>query len=433
MKNLEIIILAAGKGTRMKSSKPKILHELGGKQIIDYVIEAAIKLKPKTIHLVVNNQIKDNFKNYNNLNIVIQKKQNGTGDAIKSVIQSLEKKSVALVLYGDVPLIEHKTMLNVANIKKGKVNLLCFHKEDKNNYGKIILGSDGLISQIIEEKELKKNENYYLCNSGIFAIQTKLLSYLLPKLSNNNKKKEFYLTDIFKLASELGVKVNPIRTNEEEVMGINNKIDLAMAEKEMQNKFRSKHLNAGVTILDPDTVYLSEDTKVGKDVTIHPFVIIGKNVVIGNNTNVFSFSHLEGCKIGNDVNIGPYARIRPGTRIANNAGVGNFVEIKNSIIGKQSKLNHLSYVGDTHLGKNVNIGAGTITCNYDGSKKNRTIIKDKAFIGSNSSLVAPVTIGKNAYTGSGSTITKDVSANSLAVERSSQKEIKNWSKKKSKG
>ena len=432
MKNLEIIILAAGKGTRMKSSKPKIFHELGGKQIIDYVIDVSIRLKPKMTHLVVNSQIKSKFKNYKGLNIVIQKKQNGTGDAIKSVLKSLNKNSIALVLYGDVPLISHKTMLNVSKINNNQVNVLCFNKEEKNTYGKVILGTDGSINDIIEQKELKKNENYYLCNSGIFAIQTKLLISLLPKLSDKNKKKEFYLTDIFKLAFEKKVKVTAILSNESEVMGINDKNDLAKAEKEMQGKLRLKHLKAGVTMIDPDTVYLSSDTKIGKDVTIHPFVTIGKNVIIGNNTQVFSFSNLENCKIGNKVNIGPYARIRPGTKIGNNVGVGNFVEIKNSTVGEKSKLNHLSYVGDSNLGKNVNIGAGTITCNYDGSQKNKTIIKDNAFIGSNSSLVAPIKIERNAYIGSGSTITKNVNANSLAVERSLQKVVKNWSKKRGK-
>ena len=432
MKNLEIIILAAGKGTRMKSSKPKIFHELGGKQIIDYVIDVSTRLKPKMTHLVVNSQIKSKFKNYKGLNIVIQKKQNGTGDAIKSVLKSLNKNSVALVLYGDVPLISHKTILNVSKINNNQVNVLCFNKEEKNTYGKVILGTDGSINDIIEQKELKKNENYYLCNSGIFAIQTKLLISLLPKLSDKNKKKEFYLTDIFKLAFEKKVKVTAILSNESEVMGINDKNDLAKAEREMQGKLRLKHLKAGVTMIDPNTVYLSNDTKIGKDVTIHPFVTFGKNVIIGNNTQVYSFSHLENCKIGNKVNIGPYARIRPGTKIGNNVGVGNFVEIKNSTVGEKSKLNHLSYVGDSNLGKNVNIGAGTITCNYDGSQKNKTIIKDNAFIGSNSSLVAPIKIERNAYIGSGSTITKNVEANSLAVERSLQKEVKNWSKKRGK-
>lgn len=430
MKNLEVIILAAGKGTRMKSDKPKVLHTLGGKPIIEYVINASILLKPKKIHLVVNNEVKVNFKNHNNINIVIQKKQNGTGDALKSTLKNLNKNSVSLILYGDVPLISQKILKQISNIEENCINVLCFNKEEKNNYGKVILGTNGLISEIIEQKELDRNDNFYLCNSGIFSIQTNLLKTLLPKISNDNKKKEYYLTDIFKLGSKQGVNIKPTITNETEVMGINDKNDLAKAEKELQIRLRSKHLTSGVTMIDPDTVYFSSDTKIGKDVTIHPFVIIGKNVVIGNNTEIFAFSHIEDCKIGNEVSIGPYARVRPGTKLSNKTKIGNFVEIKNSKVSEGTKVNHLTYVGDTVIGKKVNVGAGTITCNYDGSSKFKTIIKDNVFVGSNTSLVAPLVVGKNAYIGSGSTITQNVTENSLAIERTSQTEVKNWSKKK---
>ena len=430
MKNLEVIILAAGKGTRMKSNKPKVLHTLGGKPIIDYVINASILLKPKKINLVVNNEIKVNFKNHSNINIVIQKKQNGTGDALKSTLKSLNKNSISLILYGDVPLISQKILKQISNIEDNCINVLCFNKEEKNNYGKVILGTNGLISEIIEQKELDRNDNFYLCNSGIFSIQTNLLKTLLPKISNDNKKKEYYLTDIFKLGSKQGVNIKPTITNETEVMGVNDKNDLAKAEKELQIRLRSKHLTSGVTMIDPDTVYFSSDTKIGKDVTIHPFVIIGKNVVIGNNTEIFAFSHIEDCKIGNEVSIGPYARVRPGTKLSNKTKIGNFVEIKNSKVNQGTKVNHLTYVGDTVIGKKVNVGAGTITCNYDGSSKFKTIIKDNVFVGSNTSLVAPLVVGKNAYIGSGSTITQNVTENSLAIERTSQTEVKNWSKKK---
>ena len=430
MKNLEVIILAAGKGTRMKSGKPKILHTLGGKPIIDYVINASMLLKPKKIHLVVNNEIKVNFKNRNNINIVIQKKQNGTADALKSTLKSLNKNSVSLILYGDVPLISQKILKQISNTEDNCINVLCFNKEEKNNYGKVILGTDGLISEIIEQKELDRNDNFYLCNSGIFSIQTNLLKTLLPKISNDNKKKEYYLTDIFKLGSKQGVNIKPTITNETEVMGVNDKNDLAKAEKELQIRLRSKHLMSGVTMTDPDTVYFSSDTKIGKDVTIHPFVIIGKNVVIGNNTEIFAFSHIEDCKIGNEVSIGPYARVRPGTKLSNKTKIGNFVEIKNSKVSQGTKVNHLTYIGDTVIGKKVNVGAGTITCNYDGSSKFKTIIKDNVFVGSNTSLVAPLVVGKNAYIGSGSTITRNISENSLAIERTSQTEVKNWSNKK---
>ena len=254
----------------------------------------------------------------------------------------------------------------------------------------------------------------------------------MPKINNKNMKKEYYLTDIFKMASNSDIKIKSVITSEKEVQGINDKKDLAMAENEFQENLRAKHLKAGVTMHDPSTVYLSEDTKIGKDVTIHPFVVIGKNVKILNGAEIYSFSHLEDCKIGKKSSIGPYARIRPGTQINDQTKVGNFVEVKNSTIDTNSKINHLSYVGDSVIGKNVNVGAGTITCNYDGKAKYKTVIKDNAFIGSNSSLVAPLEVGKNAYIGSGSTITKKVKQDSLAVERSVQMEVKNWAKRKNK-
>ena len=433
MNNLEIVILAAGKGTRMKSSIPKVLHPLGGKLIIEHVLDTARSLKPKKIHLVLNKEIKNEFVHVKNkINLIIQKKQLGTGDAINVAIKSFQKNSNILVLYGDVPLTHSSTLKKIIKFKKNEINILCFNKEEQNNYGKVVLGTNGLVNEIIEQKELKRKENFYLCNSGIFSIHSSLLQKLMPKINNKNMKKEYYLTDIFKMASNSDIKIKSVITSEKEVQGINDKKDLAMAENEFQENLRAKHLKAGVTMHDPSTVYLSEDTKIGKDVTIHPFVVIGKNVKILNGAEIYSFSHLEDCKIGKRASIGPYARIRPGTQINDQTKVGNFVEVKNSIIDTNSKINHLSYVGDSIIGKNVNVGAGTITCNYDGKAKYKTVIKDNAFIGSNSSLVAPLEVGKNAYIGSGSTITKKVKQDSLAVERSVQMEVKNWAKRKNK-
>ena len=433
MNNLEIVILAAGKGTRMNSRIPKVLHPLGGKPIIEHVLDTARSLKPKKIHLVINKEIKNEFVHVKNkINLIIQKKQLGTGDAINVAIKSFQKNSNILVLYGDVPLTHSSTLKKIIKIKKNEINILCFNKEEQNNYGKVVLGTNGLVNEIIEQKELKRKENFYLCNSGIFSIHSSLLQKLMPKINNKNMKKEYYLTDIFKMASNSDIKIKSVITSEKEVQGINDKKDLAMAENEFQENLRAKHLKAGVTMHDPSTVYLSEDTKIGKDVTIHPFVVIGKNVKILNGAEIYSFSHLEDCKIGKRASIGPYARIRPGTQINDQTKVGNFVEVKNSIIDTNSKINHLSYVGDSIIGKNVNVGAGTITCNYDGKAKYKTVIKDNAFIGSNSSLVAPLEVGKNAYIGSGSTITKKVKQDSLAVERSVQMEVKNWAKRKNK-
>ena len=433
MNNLEIVILAAGKGTRMNSSIPKVLHPLGGKPIIEHVLDTARSLKPKKIHLVLNKEIKNEFVHLKNkINLIIQKKQLGTGDAVNVAIKSFQKNSNILVLYGDVPLTHSSTLKKIIKFKKNEIHILCFNKEEQNNYGKVILGTNGLVDEIIEQKELKRKENFYLCNSGIFSIHSSLLQKLMPKINNKNMKKEYYLTDIFKMASNSDIKIKSVITSEKEVQGINDKKDLAMAENEFQENLRAKHLKAGVTMHDPSTVYLSEDTKIGKDVTIHPFVVIGKNVKILNGAEIYSFSHLEDCKIGKSTSIGPYARIRPGTQINDQTKVGNFVEVKNSIIDTNSKINHLSYVGDSIIGKNVNVGAGTITCNYDGKAKYKTVIKDNAFIGSNSSLVAPLEVGKNAYIGSGSTITKKVKQDSLAVERSVQMEVKNWAKRKNK-
>ena len=433
MNNLEIVILAAGKGTRMNSSIPKVLHPLGGKPIIEHVLDTARSLKPKKIHLVLNKEIKNEFVHLKNkINLIIQKKQLGTGDAVNVAIKSFQKNSNILVLYGDVPLTHSSTLKKIIKFKKNEINILCFNKEEQNNYGKVILGTNGFVNEIIEQKELKRKENFCLCNSGIFSIHSSLLQKLMPKINNKNMKKEYYLTDIFKMASNSDIKIKSVITSEKEVQGINDKKDLAMAENEFQENLRAKHLKAGVTMHDPSTVYLSEDTKIGKNVTIHPFVVIGKNVKILNGAEIYSFSHLEDCKIGKSTSIGPYARIRPGTQINDQTKVGNFVEVKNSIIDTNSKINHLSYVGDSIIGKNVNVGAGTITCNYDGKAKYKTVIKDNAFIGSNSSLVAPLEVGKNAYIGSGSTITKKVKQDSLAVERSVQMEVKNWAKRKNK-
>ena len=432
MKNLTIIVLAAGKGTRMNSSVPKVFQPLGGIPLIEHTLNSAKKLNPKEIFLILNKDIsKENFKNEKLVHCFYQKKQLGTADAVKACLSGLKKsKNKVLVMYADVPFIESRTLRNVINLKSPKeIKLLAFKKEEYNSYGKIILGTDGFVNEIIEQRELSSKDRYILCNSGVFCSKAKVFSELLPKIKNNNKKKEFYLTDIFKIASQNNFYTRTVLGEEKEIMGINDKKELAQAEKILQESLRDKFLKKGVTMKDPDTVYLSADTKIGKDVTIYPHVFIGKNVSISSGAIIYSFSHLENCKIGKNSSIGPYARLRPGADISDGAKVGNFVEVKNSTLGKGSKANHLTYIGDAVIGKNVNIGAGTITCNYDGKKKHKTIIEDDAFIGSNSSIIAPVKIGKKSYIGSGSAISKNVNDNSLAVERSTQMEVKNWLKK----
>ena len=431
MKKLTTIILAAGKGTRMNSSRSKVLHPIANQSMLSHVIDTSQKLKSNKIIVVVNKlfQIpKENLKT--NITYVVQKKQLGTADAIKACLKNINKNdNCVLMLYADVPLINISSLKKLINLKsKKEIKILAFKKLEKNNYGKLVI-QNNLVKEIIEAKEFKKDTQPVECNSGIFCLNAEALIKFIPKIKNNNSKKEFYLTDVFKLAFNSKYHTKVIFGEEEEFMGINNKTELASAEIAMQDNLREKFLKQGVTLVDPATVYFSKDTKIGKDVTIYPNVFIGPKVIIGNNSVIHPFSNLEDCKIGKAVAIGPNARVRPGCVIGDNAKIGNFVEIKKSKLGKGSKVNHLSYVGDAIIGKNVNIGAGTITCNYDGKNKFITEIGDIAFIGSNSSLVAPVKIGKNAYIGSGSVITKNVAQGALGVERAHQIEIKNWFKR----
>jgi bifunctional UDP-N-acetylglucosamine pyrophosphorylase/glucosamine-1-phosphate N-acetyltransferase len=431
MKKLTTIILAAGKGTRMNSSLSKVLHPIANQPMLSHIIDKSEKLKSNKIIVVVNETFNIPKKKPNSKIIyVVQNQQLGTGDAIKVCLKNIDKvNNRVLILYADVPLINNSTLRKLIKLRtKNEIKILAFKKLEKNNYGKLII-QNSVVEKIIEAKEFKTDNQPDDCNSGVFCASAEGLLKLIPKIKNNNVKKEYYLTDFFGLAFNSKYHTKVVYGSEEEFMGINNKVELAQAEKIMQNKLRVKFLKQGVTLIDPETVYFSKDTKIGKDVTIYPNVFIGPKVSIGSNTTIHPFTHLDDCKIGKNVNIGPNARVRPGSDISDDARIGNFVEIKKSKIGKGSKVNHLAYVGDAILGKNVNIGAGTITCNYDGKNKHITQIGDNAFIGSNSSLVAPLKIEKDAYIGSGSVITKDVSKGALAMERNHQTEIKNWSKR----
>ena len=433
MKNLNIFILAAGKGTRMNSTLPKILHPIAGKAMVYRVIDQARRLKPKKIYLIINQDLKDkNIFSFSDVELVVQRQQNGTADAIKSCMPKIKELSGnALILYADIPLIELSSLKKVIkNVTKRRMSLLTFIKNEKNSYGKVILDQKGYVSSIIEQRELNNKEHHPICNSGVFSCDIDVLKNLISKINNKtNKKKEYYLTDIFNLAYKKNIETESIIVDEDEFMGINNKRELAEAEYLAQSQLREKFLMKGVTIIDPETVYFCEDTKIEKDVVIYPNVFIGRNVKIGKDSTILPFSHLEDCLIGKKVTVGPFARLRPGANIGDNAKVGNFVEIKKSKIDKNSKVNHLTYIGDAEVGKDVNIGAGTITCNYDGKNKYKTIIKDGAFIGSNSSLIAPVTIGKDSFIGSGSAISKNVNKKALGIERNRQIEIRNWHRK----
>ncbi len=425
--NLNILILAAGKGTRMNSNLPKVLHNLNEKTMLEHVLDQSRLLKPKKIFILINKQMIFIKKLFPKENFIIQQPQLGTGHAVQTFLNKIKikKNEKLLVLYGDNPLIESKDIQLMYNkINKNNLVLLGFKKKHNKSYG-IIIHNKNRVNEIVEFSEAnKKQKKINICNSGIMAFDYHSLN-LVKKINNKNKKKEYYLTDIVKLSRQSRLKINLVLAeNEKNAVGVNDQIELLEAENIMQNKLRKKFIKQGVKFVDANTVYLSSDTKIGKNVKIEPFVVFGKKVIIGNNVTIRSFSHLEESKIKNNVEVGPYARLRPGSILEDNSKVGNFVEVKKSRIGKGSKVNHLSYMGDAFIGNKVNIGAGTITCNYDGKKKFKTIIKDSAFIGSNSSLIAPVTIGKNSLVGAGSSISKNVKDNSLALTRAEQKNLR---------
>ena len=430
--NLQILILAAGKGTRMNSDTPKVLHEVSGIPMIEHVIDKAKLLKPSKISIMINKDLSGIQKEYQNIQTLIQEPQLGTGHAVQIFLKKNKlKNSKLLVLYGDNPLVNSVDLKNMnSELKKNDLVIMGFDQDKNNSYG-IIIEKKGTVEEIVEFKDATKlQKKIKVCNSGIIALGSRALQ-LVNQIKNNNIKKEFYLTDIVKLSKKYNHKIKLIAAKDAKTaLGINDMNELGIAETIMQDQLRKKAMRQGVQMIAPETVFLSKDTVFGKNVKIEPYVIIGSKVSVGNGVVIKSFSHIEQAVIKNKVSIGPYARIRPGTILEENSKVGNFVEIKNSKISKNSKINHLSYVGDAEIGEEVNIGAGTITCNYDGIKKSKTVIKKGSFIGSNTSLVAPVVIGSNTIVGAGSVITKDVPSNTLALSRAKQKKIKLPKKKK---
>jgi len=431
--NLHILILAAGKGTRMNSDTPKVMHTLGGAPMIDHVIAKAKLLKPFQISIMINKSLSGLKKKYADVQMLLQEPQLGTGHAVQIFQKKnkLDNNSKLIVLYGDNPLIDLHDLKNMnAQLAKKDVVIMGFKPKINTGYG-IVVENKGKVSKIVEFKDTSEiQKKIKTCNSGIMAFSSKALK-LVTQIKNNNAKKEFYLTDIVKLSKKYNHKIKLINAKDvKTALGINDMYELGVAETIMQNQLRKKAMKGGVQMIAPETVFLSKDTTFGKNVKIEPYVVIASKVKIGNDVVIHSFSHIEGAIIKNKVSIGPYARIRPGTVLENNSKIGNFVETKNSLINKNSKINHLSYVGDTTIEEDVNVGAGTITCNYDGVKKNKTLIKKGSFIGSNSSLVAPVIVGKNSIIGAGSVITKDVPDNTLALTRAKQKKVKLNKKKK---
>jgi bifunctional UDP-N-acetylglucosamine pyrophosphorylase/glucosamine-1-phosphate N-acetyltransferase len=429
--SLTVLVLAAGKGTRMNSQKSKVLHEIAGLPLVCHVIEAIKPLEADNLVVVIAPGQEELGEIVNPASIRIQEKSLGTGDAVKAGLSNLKNLSgTVLVAFGADPMITTSTLRRLISAREiadpPDVVVLGFRTENPDRYGRLVLDADGKLERIVEVSEAHTiDKPVELYNAGVMAVNGAKIIEFLEALSPENGKKEYYLTDIVRIALKKGGYAQVVEGEEEETLGVDSRADLAKAEAMMQERLRTKMLNNGVTLVSPETTFLSHDTIIGRDTIIHPNVVIGKNVDIGESVEIKSFSHLEGAIVSDEVVIGPYARLRPGTEIEKRAKVGNFVEIKKAKIGEGTKVNHLSYVGDANVGQEVNIGAGTITCNFDGIKKHLTVIGDGAFIGSNTSLIAPVEVGKNAIIGAGSTITMSVDDNAISVVRGELKEIPN--------
>jgi bifunctional UDP-N-acetylglucosamine pyrophosphorylase / glucosamine-1-phosphate N-acetyltransferase len=446
--NLSIVILAAGQGTRMRSSLPKVLHPLGGRPLLAHVIDRARELKADAIHVVIGHgadQVRNLFQDAG-VNWVLQAEQLGTGHAVAQAMPAIPDDHVVLVMYGDVPLIQKATLDPLClTAAQGFVGLLTAELPDPTGYGRILHHADGSISGIVEQKDATDSERR-ICeiNTGFVAAPAVALRRWLDALDNRNAQGEFYLTDIVSSAVRDGTGVRGIcATAIEEVLGINDRVQLAVQERFLQRRAAVDCMRAGVTLVDPDrfdlrgTLLTGEDVIIdvnaivegevhlGHRVSIGPNVML-RNVRIGDDVVILSNCVIEDAEIGNGARIGPFARVRPETRLAEHTHVGNFVEIKKSDVGAGSKINHLSYVGDSTVGRNVNIGAGTITCNYDGANKHRTTIGNNVFIGSDTQLVAPVSIEDGATIGAGSTITRDAPAGELTLSRAEQKTQRGW-------
>ncbi|MGI9211635.1 MAG: bifunctional UDP-N-acetylglucosamine diphosphorylase/glucosamine-1-phosphate N-acetyltransferase GlmU [Methylococcaceae bacterium] len=447
---LDITILAAGQGKRMKSSKPKVLHCVGAYTLLDHVYQTAREINPNKIWIVYGHGGEQVLHAMPHLNVdwIAQTEQRGTGHAVARVSPHLEDNHTVLVLYGDVPLITPETLRRLLSLGEPScsLNLLTVKLENPYGYGRIVRAENGKVLQIVEEKDASA-EQKTICevNTGILCTTAALLKTWVSRLSNQNQQQEYYLTDIVAMAVADGI---PIHTTTpegmEEVLGVNTRAQLAILERAYQRRQVCRLMDSGVTLRDPEridirgeitivgqdvefdiNVVMEGNVRIGTGVKVGPHVVL-KNVSIGDYTEVLAHSIIENASIGSECRIGPFARIRPETTLANRVHIGNFVEIKKTGIGSNTKINHLSYVGDAVVGQNVNIGAGTITCNYDGVNKHQTIIEDGAFIGSDTQLVAPVRVEQNATIGAGSTITRDAPTDALTLSRATQKTIEGW-------
>jgi bifunctional UDP-N-acetylglucosamine pyrophosphorylase/glucosamine-1-phosphate N-acetyltransferase len=428
MSALAVIVLAAGDGTRMKSARPKVLHEIAHRPMLRHVLDAVAPLQPERTLVVIGKDMAAVAAAAAPAETVVQSPPLGTGHAVKVALEVLgDFEGDVLVLVGDAALITTETLTSLIakrrRAPRAAVAVLGMRVPEPNAYGRLVISPDGSLEAIVEMRDATPEQRKIaLCNSGVIALDGRRARALVGAIENKNAKREYYLTDIVAIARQHGLVCRAIEAPAEETVGVNSRADLAIAEATMQQRLRAKHMAAGVTLIDPTTVYFSADTEIGRDTVIEPSVIFGPGVRVGEGVEIRAMSHIAGAIIGGGAIVGPFARLRPGTELAANVHVGNFVELKAARLGEGSKANHLAYIGDAVVGRAVNIGAGTITCNYDGFLKHETRIEDGAFIGSNAALVAPVTIGADAIVGAGSVITRDVPADALALGRGQQVE-----------
>lgn len=428
------VILAAGMGTRMRSDLPKVMHKVGGQMMVDWTLNLASQLNCSKRVLVIGTHSEQlNLMAVNRVgaeNIAIQDPPQGTGHAVQCAKPNLEGFiGQVVVLYADTPLLPQSAIERAFQALQdgADISVLGFDAAEPGGYGRLICDKDDTLLRIVEAKDASSEElAVTFCNSGVMAVRSDQIFELLSRVTNENAKGEYYLTDIVEIGRRRGLKAIAVRCDEEDVLGVNSRVQLAEAEAVFQKRKRLEMLEHGVTMIDPNSVYFSSDTVIGNDVEIEPDVFFGPGVSVERHVTIKANCHIEGAVIRSGAVVGPFARLRPGTVLEAETRIGNFVEVKNTRVGEGAKANHLAYLGDGDVGARANIGAGTIFCNYDGYHKSRTIIGENAFIGSNSALVAPVSIGDNAITGSGSVITSDVPNGDLALGRARQTNIENW-------
>ncbi len=430
------IVLAAGEGTRMKSAQPKVLHKIAGRAMLSHVLSSVAQAAARRVAVVVGPDREDVANEARaaspGASVYVQSDRKGTAHAVLHAREELAKgPDAVVVLFADTPLVRAETIckLRDAVADGAAVAVLAFRTSDPTGYGRVLTGPEG-VTAIREHKDATDAERQVaLCNAGLMALDGKKALELLESIGNANAQQEFYLTDAVEIARARGLRVAVVEAPEDEVMGVNDRVQLAAAERLMQRRLREAAMRGGATMIDPDSVFLCHDTVIGRDVLIEPNVVFGPGVTVGDRAVIHAHSHLEGASVAADANVGPFARLRPGAKLGEGAKVGNFVEIKSADIGKGAKVSHLSYIGDASVGAGANIGAGTITCNYDGYFKYRTVIGEGAFVGSNTSLVAPVTVADGAYVGSGTVVTKDVPRGALALARVPQVSKDGWAER----